>query len=80
MLTSVTTFVGLTPMMTLSNMSTMMFVPMATSLAFGVLCATGVTLILVPCSYWILEDLRRGFVVLYGRREAASAGPEGEVA
>jgi multidrug efflux pump subunit AcrB len=56
-LTSVTTFVGLTPMMALSNRSTMMFVPMATSLAFGVLVGTFITLFLVPCLYLILEDL-----------------------
>jgi multidrug efflux pump subunit AcrB len=58
-LTSVTTFVGLTPMMALSNMSTLMFVPMATSLAFGVLVGTLITLFLVPSLYLILEDLLR---------------------
>ena len=56
-LTSATTFVGLTPMMALSNMSTIMFVPMATSLAFGVLMGTLITLFLVPSLYLILEDL-----------------------
>ena len=39
-------------------------VPMAVSLAFGVLFATGITLVLVPTAYLILEDvgrvLRRG--------------------
>lgn len=57
-LTSLTTFVGLTPMMMLSNMSTIMFVTMATSLAFGVLVGTAITLLLVPCLYLILEDLK----------------------
>lgn len=56
-LTSITTFVGLAPMMALSNMSTSMFVPMATSLAFGVLVGTLITLFLVPSLYLILEDL-----------------------
>jgi len=68
-LTSVTTFVGLTPMMALSNMSTIMFVPMATSLAFGVLVGTLITLFLVPCLYLTLEDL----LALTGRGKALKA-------
>jgi multidrug efflux pump subunit AcrB len=56
-LTSITTFVGLAPMMALSNMATGLFVPMATSLAFGVLMGTLITLFLVPSLYLILEDL-----------------------
>ena len=62
-LTSVTTFVGLTPLMALSTQSTFLFVPMATSLAFGVLVATLITLFLVPCLYLILEDV----LILLGR-------------
>jgi multidrug efflux pump subunit AcrB len=70
-LTSITTFVGLTPMMALSTMSTIMFVPMATSLAFGVLVGTLITLFLVPCLYLILEDI----LILAGKKtpQAASA-------
>ena len=56
-LTSITTFVGLTPMMMDNTISTHMFVPMATSLAFGVLVGTPITLFLVPCLYLALEDL-----------------------
>jgi multidrug efflux pump subunit AcrB len=56
-LTSITTFLGLTPMMLDNTTSTIMFSPMAVSLAFGVLLGTGVTLFLVPCLYMILEDL-----------------------
>lgn len=55
-LTSATTFVGLTPLMANSNIATMLFVPLAISLAFGILIATSVTLFLVPCLYLILED------------------------
>ncbi|MGI9287051.1 MAG: efflux RND transporter permease subunit, partial [Pseudomonadales bacterium] len=55
-LTSLTTFVGLIPIMANQNPSTMIFVPMAISLAFGVLFATAVTLLLVPCLYLILDD------------------------
>ena len=59
LLTSLTTFVGLTPLMFDSSMQAMFLVPMAVSLAFGVLFATLVTLILVPVAYMILEDVRQ---------------------
>ena len=55
-LTSITTFVGLTPMMMDNTISTTMFVPMAISLAFGVLVGTLITLFLLPCLYLALED------------------------
>jgi len=56
-LTSITTFLGLTPMMLDNTASTIMFAPMAVSLAFGVLLGTAITLFLVPCLYLILEDI-----------------------
>ena len=58
-LTSVTTFVGLTPMMLDTTISTHLFVPMAISLAFGVLLGTVITLFLVPCLYLALEDIHQ---------------------
>ncbi|MCY4029160.1 MAG: efflux RND transporter permease subunit [Acidobacteria bacterium] len=59
LLTSLTTFVGLGPMMLDRSLQASLFVPMAASLAFGVLFATFVTLFLVPTSYLILDDLQR---------------------
>jgi multidrug efflux pump subunit AcrB len=56
-LTSVTTFVGLIPIMTDKTISTSIFTPMAVSLAFGVLVGTVITLFLVPCLYLVLDDL-----------------------
>jgi multidrug efflux pump subunit AcrB len=56
-LTSVTTFVGLVPLMADKDPETFMFVPMAISLAFGVLFATVITLFLVPSLYLMLEDV-----------------------
>ena len=56
LLTSVTTFVGLIPLMTNKDPETFMFIPMAISLAFGVLFATVITLFLVPSLYLMLED------------------------
>jgi len=55
-LTSVTTFVGLIPLMSTSTPATAPFLPMAVSLAWGVLFATFITLLLVPCLYLIVED------------------------
>lgn len=58
-LTSVTTFVGLVPLMTNPQPETFMFIPMAISLAFGVLSATVITLYLVPSLYLMLDDVQR---------------------
>ena len=57
LLTSLTTFVGLVPLMVINNPNTAFVVPMAISLGWGVLFATMVTLFLVPSLYLILEDL-----------------------
>ena len=59
LLTSLTTFAGLTPMMLEQDVQARFMIPMAVALAFGVLFATAVTLLIVPCSYLILEDLRQ---------------------
>ena len=59
LLTSLTTFAGLLPLMLERSVALQTMIPMAISLAFGVLLSTGVTLILVPCEYLIFEDARR---------------------
>ena len=58
-LTSMTTFFGLAPILMETSVQAQMIVPMAISLAFGILFATVITLLLVPCLYIILEDLDR---------------------
>ncbi|MCH6257599.1 efflux RND transporter permease subunit [Puniceicoccaceae bacterium K14] len=58
-LTSITTFVGLVPILLERSLQAQFLIPMATSLAFGVLFATFITLLLVPCAYLILEDMKR---------------------
>ena len=57
-LTSITTFVGLLPLMLDRSLQAQLLIPMAVSLAFGVLFATAVTLYLVPCTLLAGEDLR----------------------
>jgi len=60
-LTSLTTFVGLLPIMSETSVQAQFLIPMVTSLAFGVLFATGVTLVLVPSLYLIGEDVAELF-------------------
>lgn len=57
-LTSITTFIGLVPIMFERSIQAQFLIPMVVSLAFGVLCATFVTLILVPNLYKVIEILR----------------------
>ena len=61
LLTSVTTFVGLFPLLIEKSVQAKFLVPMAISLAFGVLFATLITLILVPTSYMVIEDIKGVF-------------------
>jgi multidrug efflux pump subunit AcrB len=57
MLTSLTTFFGLAPMLMERSVQAQTIVPMAISLAFGIVFATIITLLLVPSLYLVLEDL-----------------------
>lgn len=57
LLTSLTTFFGLSPLMLNKSVQAQFLVPMAVSLSFGVLFATVVTLLVVPSGYLILNDL-----------------------
>ncbi|MDX2502519.1 MAG: efflux RND transporter permease subunit, partial [Deltaproteobacteria bacterium] len=56
LLTSLTTFVGLSPMLLERSVQAQFLIPMAISLGFGVLFGTLVTLLLIPCGYLILDD------------------------
>ncbi|MFQ3201227.1 MAG: multidrug efflux pump subunit AcrB [Zhongshania sp.] len=59
LLTSLTTFFGLLPMLLESSLQAQFVIPMAVSLGFGIIFATVITLILIPCLYIVLEDLKR---------------------
>jgi multidrug efflux pump subunit AcrB len=58
LLTSLTTFVGLVPIVLETSVQAQFLIPMAISLAFGVLVSTVVTLVTVPVLYRIGADLR----------------------
>lgn len=61
MLTTVTTFVGLAPMIFETSRQARFMIPMAISLGFGVLFATAISLLLVPCLFMVIEDIRALF-------------------
>ena len=56
LLTSMTTFLGLSPMLAETSLQAQMGIPLAMSLGFGILFATVITLLLVPCLYVIRAD------------------------
>ena len=59
-LTSLTTFVGLTPLLLERSSTAQFIIPMACSLAFGSIFSTVVSLFLVPSAYVIVDDVTRG--------------------
>ncbi len=65
LLTTATTFLGLTPMIFETSMQAKFLIPMAVSLGYGIVFATAITLILIPTLYRILEDLK----ALFGAKE-----------
>jgi multidrug efflux pump subunit AcrB len=66
LLTTATTFLGLSPMIFETSMQARFLIPMAVSLGFGIVFATAITLILVPSLYRILEDIRGLLMGLFG--------------
>ncbi|MBN1558143.1 MAG: efflux RND transporter permease subunit [Lentisphaerae bacterium] len=59
LLTSMTTFLGLAPMIFETSIQARFMIPMALSLGFGILFSTLITLVLVPSLYLIVEDVKR---------------------
>jgi HAE1 family hydrophobic/amphiphilic exporter-1 len=59
MLTSITTVLGLAPLLTEQSFQAKFLIPMGISIAFGLVFATALTLVVVPCLYVMLEDARR---------------------
>ena len=79
LLTSLTTFAGLLPLMFETSMQAQFLIPAAISLAFGVLFATLLTLVFVPCLYLILEDVQKivkGIANLYSPKPEVLAWPQ----
>jgi multidrug efflux pump subunit AcrB len=70
LLTSLTTFGGLTPLLLEKSLQAQFLIPMAISLAYGVIFATFITLVLVPAQYLILEDFKKFFEWIIGKDKA----------
>ncbi len=73
LLTSVTTFLGLTPILLERSLQAQFLIPMATSLGFGVVFATFITLVLVPVLYHILEDVKTLYRNTFHRPDRAQS-------
>ncbi|MCA9491485.1 MAG: efflux RND transporter permease subunit, partial [Myxococcales bacterium] len=79
LLTSLTTFFGLAPMILETSVQARFLIPMAISLGFGVLFTTLVTLLMVPALYVVIEDLRAWVAWLTEEDEPVPAvAPEAE--
>jgi multidrug efflux pump subunit AcrB len=59
MLTTLTTFGGLAPMIFETSRQARFLIPMALSLGYGIVFATGITLVIVPCLYIMLDDAEK---------------------
>lgn len=59
LLTSLTTFFGLAPLIFERSLQARFMIPMALSLGFGILFSTGVSLLVLPCLTLATEDVRR---------------------
>ena len=66
LLTTLTTFLGLAPMIFETSRQARFLIPMAISLGFGILFSTFITLFLVPALYVTIEDMHSAWNKLYG--------------
>ena len=84
LLTSLTTALGLMPIMLETSLQAQFVIPMAISMSFGIILATGITLFLVPCLYLIQEDFvtwfKRYWSILWKGKDPAEENLPPEVA
>jgi len=69
MLTSLTTFVGLLPLMTTTDTQSQALVPMAVSLGFGIIFATLITLIIIPVNYLIFHQIGKNLSAWWNKED-----------
>ena len=75
LLTSLTTFIGLTPLLLEKSTTAQFLIPMAISLGFGILFATAITLVLVPVNIIIGNDIGQLARQVWRRANGAEAPP-----
>ena len=73
MLTSLTTFIGLAPLLLERSTTAQFLIPMAISLGFGILFATFITLILVPTNILVANDFGKRMRRFVGKPVPADA-------
>lgn len=78
LLTTLTTFGGLAPMIFETSRQARFMIPMAISLGFGILFATTISLVIVPCLYLMTEDVGKAvrWFPLGNHRETTTPQPE----
>ena len=74
LLTTLTTFGGLAPMIFETSRQARFMIPMALSLGYGILFATFISLVIVPCLYLVVEDVKHAMGV--GKTEETSGQAE----
>ncbi len=67
LLTSITTFAGLAPLLSETSVQAQFLIPAAAALGYGILFATAITLILIPCLLVIRNDIQRVILLLKTR-------------
>ena len=65
LLTTLTTFVGLLPLLFETSVQAQFVIPMALSLSFGILFASTITLVLIPCLYFVVETNHQFVSVIF---------------
>jgi len=83
LLTTITTVLGLLPLLLEQSFQARFLIPMAITIAFGLMSATGIILIVLPCLLLILQDIKRALHFLWHGRalpgEAAYEDPAAEI-
>jgi len=77
LLTTLTTFGGLAPMIFETSRQARFMIPMALSLGYGILFGSLISLLLVPCLYMIVEDAQR---LIRAIRPTRAAAPDHQAA
>jgi multidrug efflux pump subunit AcrB len=72
LLTTVTTVAGLVPMLYEQSIQAIMLIPMAISIAFGIMFATMLTLVFIPCAYHILFDILNVWSRLWNNKDLSA--------
>ena len=72
LLTTLTTFGGLAPIIAETSSQARQLIPMAISLGFGIVFATAIVLVIVPCLYLVAEDIGRGVTAVLRPRATAT--------